>query len=58
MALFIDFSTEEKPVPAALVDINTATAAELEDVPGIGPSYAKKIIANRPYASLNDPSFA
>lgn len=42
--------------PAALVDINTATAAQLEDVPGIGPSYAKKIIANRPYATLKELS--
>jgi len=38
----------------ALVDVNTATAAQLEEVNGIGPSYAKKIIANRPYTSLKD----
>ncbi|MGA2253600.1 MAG: helix-hairpin-helix domain-containing protein [Thermoguttaceae bacterium] len=53
---------EERSVPsrtaklAKLVDINTATTAELEDVPGIGPAYAKKIIANRPYASVKDLS--
>jgi competence protein ComEA len=34
-----------------LVDINTATDAELKGVPGIGDSYAAKIIAGRPYAS-------
>jgi len=52
-------TTEEKTVPdktERLVDINTATVADLEDVPGIGPSYAKKIIANRPYANVKELS--
>ena len=30
-------------------NINTATQAELEILPGIGPELAKKIIENRPY---------
>jgi DNA uptake protein ComE-like DNA-binding protein len=34
---------------AALVDINTATEAELKTIPGIGDAYSKKIIAGRPY---------
>ena len=42
----------------ALVDLNTATRAELENVPGIGSAYAKKIISHRPYASVSDLSKA
>lgn len=37
-----------------LVDINRASQSELEDLPGIGPAYAKRIIEGRPYRSIND----
>jgi competence protein ComEA len=36
------------------VSVNSATAAEMVKVKGIGPATAKKIVTNRPYASLDD----
>ena len=42
------------PGPAKIIDLNTASQPELESLPGIGKSTAKKIIAARPYASVDD----
>ena len=36
------------------MDVNTASAAELKELPGIGPALARRIIAGRPYRSVND----
>lgn len=35
-----------------LVNVNTATSAELDKLPGIGPAYAGKVVENRPYADF------
>jgi competence protein ComEC len=40
--------------PAGLVNVNTATAAELEALPGIGPVIARRIVEGRPYRSVDD----
>lgn len=36
------------------IDINIATEAELDQLPGIGKVTAQKIITNRPYSSVDD----
>jgi DNA uptake protein ComE-like DNA-binding protein len=38
----------------SLVDVNSATEAQLLDLPGIGKPQARKIIDHRPYAEKHD----
>jgi competence protein ComEA len=44
-------ASEAKKSNTKLLDLNSATRTELMDLPGIGPAYADKIIAGRPYAN-------
>src|SRR5688572_17265772 len=37
-----------------IVNVNNATEAELETIPGIGPALSRQIIAGRPYARIED----
>ena len=47
-------SKEKAPAASGPVNLNTATEKELEDLPGVGPATAKKIVAGRPYSSVDD----
>jgi hypothetical protein len=38
----------------AVIDLNSASLAELETLPEITPDYARKIIAGRPYQSISE----
>ena len=44
----------KEAAPAGLIDVNSADAATLKTIPGIGDAYAAKIIAGRPYKGKDD----
>jgi competence protein ComEA len=46
-------TTTTTPAITTPVNINTATAEQLDALPGIGPSRLKKIIAARPFTSVD-----
>lgn len=47
-------SSAIKNVLSGKINLNSASAEELDTLPGIGPATAKKIIDNRPYGSVEE----
>jgi competence protein ComEA len=47
-------SSSADAAPTERINVNTASATELENLPGVGPKMAAKLIAGRPYSSMND----
>jgi competence ComEA-like helix-hairpin-helix protein len=58
LALSVAAAATNKKPPLKPVHINTATSEELQQVPGIGPATARKILQMRksygPFKSVND----
>ncbi|GBE35923.1 comE operon protein 1 [bacterium BMS3Bbin07] len=50
----IQNQVEKANSPKGLVDLNTATEEELQSVKGIGPVFAARIIAGRPYKTIDE----
>jgi competence protein ComEA len=49
-----DKATGKSEQAGGLVDINSASAEELDKLPGVGPARAKAIIEHRPYHGKDD----
>lgn len=61
LALFAGWGVVDRAPPAVRVevealpvDLNAASLAELDGLPGIGPVLAERIVAGRPYRRLGD----
>jgi DNA uptake protein ComE-like DNA-binding protein len=48
-----DLQTGMPHAATGLLDINTATLAQLTALPGMGDAYARRVIAARPYTAKN-----
>jgi DNA uptake protein ComE-like DNA-binding protein len=48
-----DLQTGNSRAATGLLDINTATLAQLTALPGMGDAYARRVIAARPYTAKN-----
>ena len=45
---------KKAPSPQSVLDLNTASKKELQSIKGIGPVLAERIIASRPYRTVDD----
>jgi competence protein ComEA len=57
-ASVLNISPASGQIKKPLVDLNSASEKELEALPGVGPATSKKIVANRPYKSVDELSKA
>jgi competence protein ComEA len=43
-----------KSVPGERINLNTAAVTQLETLPGVGPKFAARLVAGRPYSNFED----
>jgi comEA protein len=46
--------TDSKATPGERINLNTASLTQLEALPGVGPKFAARLIAGRPYSGFAD----
>jgi competence protein ComEA len=54
LSLILSVTPSYGQAPKTQIDLNTASAKDLETIKGIGPATSKKIIEGRPYKSVED----